>query len=334
MHQISRELPEFDCWFSQAFTDSPFVNYFIEHTNLLDTTILSGQFRKNSEKYLLEHNLQIDYRALKNDDYALVVYCADMIVPKRMREFKTVWVQEGMTDRFNTMGKIVKALGLPTWLSGNTALNGSRDILDIYCASSQGYKRHFAKNGTRPDKIVVTGMPNYDNLAKFKKNDFPHHNYVMVATTDMRETIRYENRVAFIKEAVKIANGRQLLFKLHPNEKMDRAKKEIAKYAPAGTLVYDSGNTNEMIANCCELITQYSTVVYTGMALGKKVHSWFDVKELKKLTPIQNGGASARNIAAVCRRYALYTGPKGTYNVLVDNQPQRSEPVLQQLAVA
>jgi hypothetical protein len=30
------------------------------------------------------------------------------------------------------------------------------------------------------------------------------------------------------------------------------------------------GNTNEMIANCSELITQYSTVVYVGMVFGKK----------------------------------------------------------------
>jgi hypothetical protein len=56
-----------------------------------------------------------------------------------------------------------------------------------------------------------------------------------------------------------------------------------------------------MIANCCELITQYSTVVYVGLALGKKVHSYFDLDELKRLAPIQNGGTSAANIAKICR---------------------------------
>ena len=132
----------------------------------------------------------------------------------------------------------------------------------------------------------------------------------MVATTDMRETYRFENRPSFIKRAVKIAAGRQMLFKLHPNERVDRAEAEIKKYAPAGTLIYNCGNTNHMIANCSELITQYSTVVYTGIALGKKVHSYFDLDQLHKLTPIQNGGTSSRNIANVCRSFIEFNGPK------------------------
>ena len=101
-----------------------------------------------------------------------------------------------------------------------------------------------------------------------------------------------------------------MLFKLHPNEKVDRAEAEIRKYAPAGTLIYHSGNTNHMIANCSELITQYSTVVYTGIALGKKVYSYFDVEELKRLAPIQNGGASAKNIAQICSSYINFAGRK------------------------
>jgi hypothetical protein len=56
-----------------------------------------------------------------------------------------------------------------------------------------------------------------------------------------------------------------------------------------------------MIANCAELITQYSTVVYVGLALGKQVHSYFDINELKRLAPVQNGGTSALNIANICK---------------------------------
>src|SRR5471030_1644376 len=123
----------------------------------------------------------------------------------------------------------------------------------------------------------------------------------MVATTDMRETFRIENRPAFIRKAVEIADGRKLLFKLHPNEKFERAEAEIRKHAPAGTLIYRTGNTNHMIANCTELITQYSTVVYVGLALGKKVHYYFDIDQLKRLAPIQNGGVSALKISNICR---------------------------------
>ena len=313
MHQIANQLPDFDCWFSQIFTDAPFVNYLLRRTSILNSTALGGHFKINSERYLRQHGLQIDYAARLNN-YDLVVYCSDLIVPPRMRSHKTIWVQEGMTDRFTLLSKIIQALGLPAALSGNTSLNGSSNICDVYCAASAGYKRYFTQNGTDADKIVVTGMPNYDHLTQYQDNDFPHRDYVMVATTDMRETYRYENRIAFIKKAVAIANGRQLLFKLHPNENKQRAKKEITKHAPKGTLIYSTGNTNQMIANCCELITKYSTVVYTGIVLGKKVHSWFNVDELKKLAPLQNSGTSAQNIALLCRSYLAHKGSKENFN--------------------
>ena len=309
MHEIARELPEYDCWFSHLFSDSPIINAAIKYTNWIDGTIMGNNFRLNSEKYLSTHGLQIDYMAEQND-YDLVVYCSDLMIPKRMRSPKTIWVQEGMVDKFTLTSKIVQMLGLPRWFCFNTSLNGSSNICDVYCVASEGYKTYFTKRGSNRSKMIVTGMPNYDDLVRFTDNDFPHRNYVMVATSDMRETFRFENRPAFIKKAVKIANGRQLLFKLHPNEKYNRAEAEIRKYAPANTLIFQAGNTNEMIANCSELITQYSTVVYTGIALGKKVHSYFDLKELKRLNPIQNGGTSAKNIANICRAFLEYDGAK------------------------
>lgn len=309
MHQISRELPEYDCWFSHLFTDSPIINSALKHTTIINGSALGNNFKEKSECYLRSHNLPIDYRAEKND-YDLVVFCSDLIIPKRMTNTKTIWVQEGMVDKFNVKSKVVKALGLPLWLSCDTSLNGSSNICDVYCTASPGYKNYFEASGTDPNKIIVTGMPNYDNLEQFVNNDFPYHDYVMVATTDMRETYRFENRPAFIKRCVQIANGRQMLFKLHPNEKFARAQREIRKHAPANAMIFQAGNTNEMIANCKELITQYSTVVYTGIALGKVVHSYFNIDDLKRLTPIQNGGTSSRNIASVCRNFVDFKGPK------------------------
>jgi hypothetical protein len=318
MHQIAQHLTQYDCWFSQFFTDSPFLNGLIKYTSLGNNTIFSGQFKENSERYLSANGLQIDYQAKKNK-YDLVVYCSDLHVPKRMREAKTVFVQEGMTDKFTLLSKAVKTLRLPLILSGGTALNGTTNICDIYCAGSEGYKSQFIKRGTDADKIIVTGIPNYDNISQFTDNDFPYKNYVMVATTDMRETFRLENRPAFIRKAVKIADGRKLLFKLHPNEKFERAEAEIRKHAPAGTLIYRTGNTNHMIANCSELITQYSTVVYVGLALGKKVHSYFKLDELKRLAPVQNEGTSAFNIANICLKllgqHALEKYPPDYYEL-------------------
>jgi len=313
MHQIAKALPDANCWFSQVFTDNKLVNMLIKHTGLADGTALAGQFRLNSEKYLCDNGLQIDYAARLNN-YDLVVYCSDILIPRRMRAGKTIWVQEGMVDRFTWFSKLVKLLKLPPAFCGDTSLNGSTNRCDIYCAASAGYKQYFSKMGTNPEKIIITGMPNYDYLSQFLINDFPYRDYVMVATTDMRETFRVEDRPAFIRKAVEIADGRPLLFKLHPNENFERAISEIRKHAPEDTMIFTSGNTNQMIANCCELITQYSTVVFTGIVLGKKVYSWFDVEELKKLSPLQNEGTSALTIASICWSYLNHIGDKTEFN--------------------
>ena len=48
------------------------------------------------------------------------------------------------------------------------------------------------------------------------------------------------------------------------------------------------------------LITQFSSVVFVGLALGKEVHSHYPLEVLQPLVPEQHGRA-ARNIAAVAR---------------------------------
>ncbi len=186
----------------------------------------------------------------------------------------------------------------PRWLAG-TAVTGLSDEYTLFCVASEGYKRHFVSRGANPDKIVVTGIPNFDNCRRFHDNTFPFRDFVLVCTSDVRETMGRENRKAFIMNAVRIAAGRQLIFKLHPNERAARATQEIARYAP-GALVYPTGSAEEMIANCAVLITRYSSTAYVGLALGKEVHSDFDIEGLRAKLPIQNGSA-AREIAAVCR---------------------------------
>jgi hypothetical protein len=313
MHQVSAELPDYDCFFSQLYTNDPVVK-FATKKGLLDTTILGGGFKRKGDAYLAQHNLQNDYASsIFNNRYDLVLFCSDLIVTKKLRASKTVWVQEGMTDPLTTLGKIVKKLNMPGYWAMNTAINGTSDICDIYCAASQGYKEQFASLGTQQQKIFVTGIPNYDNVKTFLQNDFPHRNYVMVATSDIRETFNKDDRETFIGNCVKIAGGRQLVFKLHPNENKERAIAEIKKVAPPGALIYTDGNTSHMVANCDELITQYSTVVYIGIGLGKKVHSYFDVEKLKKLAPLQNNGTSAANIAHICRSYIEFKGSRGEF---------------------
>lgn len=298
MYKISQHLKDYDCWFSPYYSDG-FIGWVV-NKGFLNFSILGGNFRKQTEKFLIDNKLNVDYKGSAND-YDLVFTCADLIVPNNIRDKKLILVQEGMTDPENFMFYMVKYFNFPRWLASTSAM-GMSNLYDIFCVASEGYKELFIKKGAKREKIIVTGIPNFDNAKQYLNNDFPHKNFVLVATSDMRETFKYENRKKFILDCVKIAKGKQIIFKLHPNENYERAKKEINKFAP-GSLLYQDGNTNHMIANCDVLITKYSSVVYIGMALGKEVHSYFNLEDLKKLTPIQNNGTSAERIARIGRYF-------------------------------
>jgi len=275
---------------------------------LLENSIMSGHFKQKADKYLADHGLQSDYMAQKNE-YDMTVFCTDLIVPRKLRKGKTVFVQEGMVDPMTPWTHVVKASGfIPRYLSLNTALNGSSNLCDIFCVASEGYKNFFTKMGTDRDKITVTGIPNFDDIPAFLNNDFPHHDYVLVATSDMRECFKKDDRMGFLNKCKDIVGARKVIFKLHPNEIRERAIGEIKQVFGEDSLVYIDGDSNHMIANCQELITQFSTLVYVGIVLGKKVHSYFDLNDLYRLVPEQNGATSARKIADICHGYMEFKG--------------------------
>lgn len=293
MHKISMFMHDWDCYFTPYYADG-LLRTLSDH-GMLDFTILGGNFFRNTVSYLLKENLKIDYRGY-NEDYSVVFTCSDLIIPKNIRNAKIVLVQEGMTDPKNLLYYLVKYLRLPRWLA-STAATGLSNSYDLFFVASEGYRSLFTANGVRPEKIRVTGIPNFDYCRQYQENHFPYSGYVLVATSDSRETFKLHNRRKFIERALEIAAGRQLLFKLHPNEKVERATREIERYAP-GALVFSEGSVNEMIANCDVLVTEYSSCVYVGIALGKEVYSYFDPEMLRRLTPIQNNGTSAEKIAA------------------------------------
>lgn len=296
MHQISQHLSDFESYFTPYYADG-FVNQ-LAMAGYLEFTILGNKLKEKAEIYLREHNLEIDPYGTGND-YDLVLTCSDLIIPRNIRDKRLILVQEGMTDPKTIMYYLVKWMKLPRYMA-STATTGMSNAFDYFCVASEGYREHFLKNKVGAEKIIVTGIPNYDNCEQYLNNDFPYRNYVLAATSDSRETYRFENRKKFIYKALDIAAGRQLIFKLHPNENFGRAIKEINKWAP-GALVYTNGNPHEMIANCDALVTKFSTLVYTGIALGKDVYSDFTVEMLRKLSPLQNGGASANNISIIAR---------------------------------
>lgn len=305
-HKIAKHLPNnYNCYFTPYYTDHPLAKKFLT-AKLLDFTAMGGRFRRQTEAYLEKHHLPVDYGGRLNN-YDLVVTTSDLLIQNNICGKKIILVQEGMTDPNNLLTGLVMQLHLPPWLALNTSAFGLSDAYDYFCVASQGYKELFIRKGVKPEKIVVTGIPNFDNASSYLDNDFPYNNYVLVATSDLRETKRLDRRKAFINKTLEIAAGRQLIFKLHPNEKKERAESEIRALVP-DALIFSDGNTSEMIANCEVLITQYSSVAYLGLALKKEVHSYFNLLELQRLMPIQNGGNSGRIIAALCK--SLLTNEK------------------------
>jgi hypothetical protein len=297
MHQIADQLVECDLSFT-AYFDEGYPNI-LKRLRLTEMTPLGYKLSARTHAYFERHNLPVD-QAGRNGPYDLAVTCSDLLVPESIRRYPVVLVQEGMTDPEGFWYQVWRRYRwFPRWLAG-TSVTGLSDQYTAFCVASEGYKRHFVSRGANPDKIVVTGIPNFDNCRRFLDNGFPHRGYVLVCTSDVRETLGREDRRAFILNARRIANGRQLIFKLHPNERFARATREINRHAP-DALVYDRGSAEEMIANCSVLITRFSSTAYVGLALGKEVHSDFDVEDLRRKLPIQTGTAASA-IAAVCRR--------------------------------
>lgn len=297
MHAVADALPEFEAYFTPYYADG-FVDL-LRRLRRIEFTILGEKRRQECLRYLHRHRLRLDMEG-RARRYDLVVTCSDLVVPRNVHGAPLVLVQEGMTDpkRFWYYARqLIPAL--PRWCAGS-AYNGTSNLYDRFCVASEGYREHFIARGADPSRIVVTGVPVLDDCARYLDNAFPHRRYVLVCTSDARETLRPDNRRGFIKNAVRIANGRPLFFKLHPNENRARATREIQRWAP-GARVFIDGSAEEMVANCDVLVCQYSTLVYVGLALGKEVHSYFDPEEMKRLLPIQ-GGHAARDIAEVCRR--------------------------------
>jgi hypothetical protein len=298
MHQIGQHLEDLDCRYSPFYADG--MIQWATDRGLLDFTIMApgGRFRRLSDQYLRDHRLPLDPRGASGR-YDLVLSCADLIIQRNIRHRPIVLVQEGMTDPANLLYHLVRLLHLPRWLA-STSTTGLSLAYRRFCVASEGYREFFIANGVPPERLVVTGIPNFDDCLALRQNDFPHRGYVMVATSDARETFKPDNRRRFFDRVERLAAGRPLLFKLHPNEKARRAVPEIRQRFPQA-LVFEDGNTGHMVANCEVLITQYSSVVYLGLALGKECHSYFDLGQLRRLMPVQNGGKSASNIATVCR---------------------------------
>ena len=304
MHKIAKQLPECEAYFTPYYASGPL--WVMTKLKLLEFTIMGGTFKRKTLEYIKEHNLKLDYEG-KNDDYDLVFTCQDLIVPRGIKKFKTILVQEGMTDPPDWRYHVTRFLGLGRWCA-STSMTGLSHMYDYFCVASEGFRELFIDRGVNPNKIRVTGIPNFDDFEKMRNLEFEHKNFVLVATSDVRETTKYENRKQFLLNAKNIAGKKQLIVKLHPNEIVKKRNAEVKKYLP-DALVYHGVSIDPMLANCDALVTRFSSTIFPALALGKEVFSNIQIEDIKKLTPLQNGGTSAKAIAEVAKELLASTKP-------------------------
>jgi hypothetical protein len=300
MHAVAKQLTDCDRFFTPYYCDDGTLLDYLRRARVLEFVALGHEFRRRCLAYLEANELAIDMCAA-GGGYDLVVTCSDLIVPSNIAGIPLVGVQEGMIDPklfFWRMMELFPWLKLPRWAAG-TATTGLSHAYDKYCVASEGYRRDFIERGARADKLVVTGLPNFDNFAGYRKPGHWIEGCVLACTSDGRETFRRDDRKRFIQWALEIAGDRPLVFKFHPNERMRRSVAEVRRWAPRARAL-TSGSGEELAANCHTLITEWSTLAYVGLALDKPTYSYRDLEAHRAMLPVQNGRGAA-SIAAVCR---------------------------------
>jgi len=191
MHQIARHLPELDPYFTPFFCDG--IPEQMRRLGLLDRTIAGWRWRKVCMRYLRAHGLALDFEGRqRGQDHDLVVSCTDLFVPRWVQDRPLVIVQEGITDpeRFWYWTRKVLPF-IPRWAAG-TAFSGTSNLYDRFCVASEGYRDHFVSRGADPARLRVTGIPNFDDCRRYHQNAFPHRGYLLVCTSDARETMKLD----------------------------------------------------------------------------------------------------------------------------------------------
>jgi hypothetical protein len=298
MAQIADALTEerFEPWFTRAYADG--LVGWCGRRGLMEWTVLGERLSERGLDHLRRRGARIDEGG-RGNRYDLVFLCQDLVIPRNIRGARVILVQEGMTDPENWAYRLYRRFPvLPRWIA-STATMGLSHAYDRFCVASEGYRDLFVAKGARPEKVVITGIPNFDDCERYCRNEFPYRGYVLVCSSDSRETGKRHDRGAFLRWAIAIAAGRQLVFKLHPNERVERAIREIRALAPSA-LVYSEGCAEEMVANCDALVVEHSTLAYVGLALGKEVHARLDLALLRRLLPEQHGEAAQRIARVAC----------------------------------
>ena len=274
----------------------------------ISTSRCSGDGRgAMTSDYLKAQGLPFDRRG-GGGGYELVVMGTDLMVPAQPAR-RAVRARPGRDDGSRGLAVPARpgAPELPRYLA-NTSMTGLSHAYAAFCVASAGYRELFiaAKGRQRPSESVVTGIPNFDDVAGFLHNDFPHRGYVLAATSCLRETLKAEDRAGFIRRCLDLARGRGAPLQAAPERgpgaraARDRARSPGPSSSPTGT-----PRTWSPTRTCWSRGTPRSSHRARPGQGGPCGHR---PRDAARLLPVQNGGSSARRIAERMSGAAVLSG--------------------------
>jgi hypothetical protein len=164
--------------------------------------------------------------------------------------------------------------GMPAYVEG----------LDMAVLSPSA-KEWFIKDGFPAERLFVIGQPRFDQIQKQKYNPAKlraelniaaDKGIIVLATQPMVECNFWteKERQKFIETAavgVKGLPDRQLIVKLHPDEKIEDYRRILAGIGDKSNIVCQGTDMYELLNACDVLITYYSTVALEAMLFHKPV---------------------------------------------------------------
>src|SRR5262245_42026414 len=179
MMAIGHELADQNCYYTPFYCDGHLLR--ASRRGQLDFTVLAGPLRERTVMYMRAAKVPIDDRG-EARDYDLVVTCSDLILQDNIEDKRIVLVQEGLTEREGFLYWLVRHAGIPRVLA-NTAAFGLSDRYEVFCVASPGARDLFRAKGISIEKMIVTGIPNFDHVNAYLSNDFPYRDFVLICTS-------------------------------------------------------------------------------------------------------------------------------------------------------
>lgn len=265
---------------SAAFTREH-INYGPPATAFISHTVKNHLWNECYRLLLLNNAIALHKPAtlLVLYDHGLNEACSVQLC--KQKQVKTITLQHGIANK-----------DIPGYLPMRS---------DIFAAWGAAEKQTLIAQGVPAEKIVVTGYPAFDQLWQDRPEDHlpPCPIIVLIATQGVQASVEWRlaltptARIIAALAAMKIPAGQfQFVIRLHPNEDLPRAVKDMA--ASAGIIITKGVPLAEQLSQVHVVVTQFSTIGFEALLANKPLVSmnWVGNEEL---IPFAERGVAVRS---------------------------------------